>query len=240
MPFKLKFKIDKTKDVSSFFAFLEEAQYDAGRNFEWAVLKHHPYFIRFKMEGGFSVTKKVVQRYVDDYYLKNESRIKKNFIAFKASWAAKEKLFFELVRELFPKTNWPKGKYIAYSTMWSMYPRFVEDKTFQIPAITRNKKSIPLIIAHELLHFIFFSYFFSKYKKYKSHKYDFFVWHVSEIFNSIILRRVEWKELLEADNLDYPEHKKIIARLINYRQPVDVLVDRIIKEVEISMQKFKI
>jgi len=231
---KIKFKINTSKDVSTFFNFLEERKYDDGRNFEWAVIKYHPYFNSFKNDSDFLVTKKEVKQYVSRYYLKNKEQIKKNFLIFENNWQIKEKYFFELVKKIFPNTKWPKGKYIAYSTIWGMYPRFLENKTFQIPGIVKNKKAVSLIVAHELLHFIFFTYFLDKYKKYKSHKYDFFVWHVSEIFNSIILHQTEWIKLLESENQDYPEHEKIISKLSKYEITPLSLIDKIIFEVENS------
>lgn len=231
---RVKFKMSPDKDISSFFNFLEERQYDNGRNFEWAVLKYHPYFNRFQNNLEFSVTKKEAQKYVFEFYLKNQKQIEKNFVLFEKKWRAKEKAFFALVEKIFPNTPWPKGKYIAYSTIWSMYPRFLQDKTFQIPGITRNKKAVVLIIAHELLHFIFFDYFMRKYKKYKSHKYDFFVWHVSEIFNSIILRQEEWQNLLESQNQDYPEHEKIISKLMKEKMSAEELIEKIVLDVQNS------
>jgi predicted SprT family Zn-dependent metalloprotease len=228
---KIKFKISSAKDVKTFFDFLNESDYDGGRNFEWAIFKNHPYFERFKSENGFVVSRKIVKDYVDKYYLKNYKLIEKNFLLFADNWYKNEKAFFKLSEEIFPNTTWPKGKYIAYSTIWGMYPRFLEDKTFQIPILAKKKQSINLIIAHELLHFLFFAYFLNKYKKYKSHKYDFFVWHVSEIFNSIILREPKWQKLLKAKNQDYPEHVEIISKLSNHKYSTEDLIEKIIKEV---------
>jgi hypothetical protein len=229
---KIKFKISPAKDIETFFNFLAEIKYDRGRNFEWAVLRNHPYFKQFKSGDDFIVSRKLVREYVGRYYSENSERIEKNLITFENNWRVKEKDFFELAEKLFPKIDWPKGKYVAYSTMWGMYPRFIEDKTFQIPAIIKDKKSVSLIIAHELLHFIFFAYFLNKYKKYRSHKYDFFVWHISEIFNSIILRRPEWQKLLQATNQDYPEHERIIAKLSGREYSPVELIERIILEAE--------
>ena len=224
---KIKFKIDSKKDVSTFFDFLEDAKYDKGRSFEWAILKHYPYFKKFNWE----VDKKIVQDFVFKYYSKNKKAIEQSIMIYENNWRKIEKDFFNLVYTLFPKTKWPKGKYIAYITMWSMYPRFLDDKTFQIPAISKKKKAATFIIAHEMLHFIFYEYFLNKYKKYKSHKYDFFSWHVSEIFNVIIMNRPEWQKILENKDDGYPEHRKIINKLNKKQYGVGELVDNIILEV---------
>ena len=224
---KIKFKIDPKKDISTFFDFLKDAKYDEGRNFEWAILKHHPYFKKFNGE----IDKKIVKDFVFKYYSKNKKAIEKNIITHENNWKKIEKDFFKLAHDLFLDTKWPKGKYIAYTTMWSMYPRFLDDKTFQIPAISKKKKVASFIIAHEMLHFIFYEYFLNKYKKYKSHKYDFFVWHVSEIFNVIIMNRLEWQKILKNKDDGYPEHGKIIEKLSKKECCIDELVDNIVLEV---------
>lgn len=229
---KLKFKLSQSKDLSSFFSFLFERQYDNGRNFNWAVLKYHPFFKDILNKNNFNISRKQVSDYIKDYYQKHSEEIGNNIKSFSQSWKKIESNFLKLTSKLFSEQFWPNGKYIAYLTIWRMYPRFLEDKTFQIPYSSQKKKSINLIIAHELLHFIFYAYFLKKYPKYRSHKYDFLVWHVSEIFNSIILKQTEWKKLLKYKNLDYPEHEKIISKLANKNLSTIDLIDKIMIEVK--------
>ncbi len=224
---KIKFKIDFKKDILIFFNFLRDSKYDEGRNFQWAVLKHYPYFKKFNK----NINKKIVEDFVFKYYSKNKKFIERNLTIYEKNWKKIEKEFFVLIKNIFPKLKWPKGKYIAYSTMWSMYPRFLDDKTFQIPAISKKKKIVNFIIAHEMLHFIFYEYFLNKYKKYKNHKYDFFVWHVSEIFNVIIINRPDWQKILKNKDNGYPEHKKIIKKLSKNYYNLQDLIDNIIEEV---------
>lgn len=232
---KLKFKISQSKDLSSFFSFLFERQYDNGRNFNWAVLRYHPFFKNILKENDSKISKKQVSEYIKDYYIQHGEEIKNNIKNFSQSWEEIEDDFLELITKLFPGQSWPSGKYIAYLTIWRMYPRFLDDKTFQIPYSSKKKKIINLVIAHELLHFMFYAYFLKKYPKYRSHKYDFFVWHVSEIFNSIILKRLEWKKLLKHNNLDYPEHREIIIKLDNKNLSSLDLINKIMIEVKGSL-----
>lgn len=224
---KIKFKINPKKDVSTFFDFLRDSKYDEGRNFELAVLKYYPYFKKFDKK----IDKGIVEDFVFKYYLKNKKTIEKNLAIYEKNWKKIEKDFFKLVYVLFLEVKWPKGKYISYSTMWSMYPRFLDDKTFQIPAISKKKKVVNFIIAHEMLHFVFYEYFLNKYKKYKSHKYDFFVWHVSEIFNVLIMNKPDWQKILKNKDDGYPEHRKIIKKLSKKPCSLDDLINNIIKEV---------
>lgn len=229
---KVKFKLSKEKEKISFFIFLADRHYDNGRNFNWFISKHHSLLKRFLLKNDYNISKKELSNYIDDYYSQNENEIRSNLLIFSKSWKEVEASFLDLTASLFPGKLWPNGKYIAYLTIWQMYPRFLKDKTFQIPYRSSKKKSINLIIAHELLHFIFYDYFFKQYPKYKSHKYDIFVWHVSEIFNSIILKRPEWKKLLKSNSLDYPEHKNIITSLETLTLNTPGLIAKIIDEVK--------
>lgn len=144
--------------------------------------------------------------------------------------------YFLMVDELFGGRHWPRGKYIAYGTIWGMYPRNLKDKTFQIPYWHRTPKYIPVVIAHELLHFMFYDYFYSHYPKYRRPKQNFFVWHISEIFNIIVQNSPAWINRFKLKSLGYPEHKKMIRHLARalYRRGkwnLNALLDKIIEEV---------
>ena len=108
----------------------------------------------------------------------------KNMSIYQKDWLMVEKNFHCLVDELFCGHKWPKGKYIAYTTIWGMFPKFLEDKTFQIPFKHKNKRYVIVVIAHELLHFIFYDYFYKKYPKYRLDKYNFL--HTNSKFSEVV------------------------------------------------------
>ena len=118
-----------------------------------------------------------------------------------------------------------------------MYPRFLEDKTFQIPFWHRTPGYVPVVIAHELLHFMFYDYFYARYPKYNRSADNLFAWHVSEIFNTLVQNSPAWLASFKQKSLGYPEHTKIVKQLsrVWYRRSkwdLDGLVDEIIKEVQ--------
>lgn len=221
---KIKFKIDPKKDVSTFFSFLSESRYDSGRNFNLAILKKYNYFKKFIK----NVKKDIVSDFVLNKYIQEERENKKRIILIEKNWKKIEKRFFKLTTKLFPNVSWPKGKYVAYSTIWGMYPRFLSDKTFQIPLDSSEASKVNFIIAHEMLHFLFYKYFLNRYKKYRIHKYDFFVWHVSEIFNVVVMNDVNWQKIIQYKDKGYPEHRKIIKSIKTPIKDVDRLIDEII------------
>ena len=210
---KIKFKSDYKKDIKTFSCFVRDAKYDNGRTLEWAIFRKYHSLKKYKINKTIKIKPKEIELFVKNIYQKNKSLIKNNLSVHKTNWRKKEKTFYALVKKLFQDKFWPKGKYIAYPTIWGMFPRFLNDKTFQIPYKHKNKEYVNVVIAHEILHFIFYNYFFKKYPKYKNDKFSFLVWHISEIFNSIIQNSPQWLKIFKNKLKTYPEHKKIIAKL---------------------------
>jgi len=233
---KLKFQISVKRDIDTFWVFANEADFDDGMGLEWAVFGHHPFFKRYKKGDTLKVEDKIVKNYVEKLYKREKKEIEKNLIVFEKKWQNIENKYYGLVDEFFNSEYWPKGRYICYPTIWGMYPRFLEDKTFQVPFKHRNKRFVNVVIAHEMLHFVFYEYLFKKSSRYRADKHTFFVWHVSEIFNSVVQNSPEWMKLFKCNTMDYPEHEKIIKKLQKkyYKTcdwQVDSFIDNIFQEI---------
>ncbi len=229
---RLKFKIDYKKDVQTFFDFNNSAHYDNGRTLEWAFFKKFPFLKKYKHGNVLKIEKEEIIDFVKSFYNKEKQVMQNNMFVYQANWQKKEKNFYGLVEDLFPNNFWPKGKYIVYPTIWGMFPRFLEDMTFQVPYKYRNKKYVNVIIAHEMLHFIFYNYFYKKYPQYKEDKYNFLIWHISEIFNVIVQDSSNWLKLFEIKTMEYPEHSKIIKELKKiYYQNNNWQIDSLIKDI---------
>jgi hypothetical protein len=239
---RVKFIFSKKKELETFLIFLNESKHrDNKRKMNWAFYNPHPKLKTLEQKNlNFLEKKLIVKKYIDVYYKENLAEIKRGILKTKKDWQSKEKYFFALVDKIFKNHLWPKGKYIAYSTIWGMYPRYLKDKTFQFPYCHKKKNFTLVVIAHEMLHFIFYDYFFTKHPQYKNHKYDFFVWHVSEIFNVVIQNSPKWIKAFQIKSMEYPEHKKIISGLAKkyYKKTdwrTDDLINDIIKAVKNSL-----
>jgi len=228
---KLKFKTSPQKDINTLFAFINDAKHNQGRSLKWAVLDKYPVLRKYGSKKNFEITKKEASKFIRKIYRKDEKIIKHNLDLYKKNWAEKEKQFYQLVEELFGKKPWPKGKYIAYPTIWGMFPRFLEDKTFQLPHKYRNKKYVNVITAHEMLHFMFYSHFLKHRLCYKKSKYDSFVWNISEIFNIIVQNSPKWLKVFKLKSKPYPEHLKIARKLsLRYRKE-NINVEKLVKDI---------
>ena len=226
---KVKFTISQKKELETFMAFLNESEHlNNRREMNWAFYKPHPKLKILKQNNLSFLTKKsIVKKYIDDYYRENLAGFKKDILIAKKDWQNKEKSFFNLTDIVFKNYPWPKGKYIAYPTIWGMYPRYLEDKTFQFPYYHKKKNFIPVVIAHEMLHFIFYDYLYRFFPKYKESKYNFQVWNISEAFNILIQNSEEWVEVFNQRAVPYPEHKNLIQqmqKIFNKKQDVNYLL----------------
>lgn len=232
------FRKSAKKDFEILRAFVKDAKYDNGRNLDWAVFKKYPQLKRhFSRDKYYRIKNEKELR----YFIYKTYRIKRTAMdsvltRHKRYWEKVSPSFFSLVDALFGGRKWPQGKYIAFGTIWGMYPRFLKDKTFQVPFWHRAHRYVLIVIAHELLHFMFYDYFYERYSEYRRPKYNFLVWHISEIFNTVIQNSPVWLNYFKLKSLAYPEHKKItirISRVFYYRSVwnLDALVGEIIKEV---------
>jgi len=234
------FHKDAKKDFKTLRAFTKDAKYNNGRNLNWAVFKKYPHLKTSFDKKSYKIKNERALRYfIYKTYRIKRTAMDRALAQHKKRWGKIAPTFFLLVNELFNGRVWLRSKYIAYGTIWSMYPRFLEDKTFQIPFWHRTPRYVSVIIAHELLHFMFYDYFYARYSKYNHPKHNFFVWHISEIFNTIVQNSPPWVNHFKLKSFGYPEHEKIVKRISRtfYHRNVwnlDVLINEIIKEVKNS------
>lgn len=233
---KLKFVINKKRELKTFSIFLNESKYRYNnREMNWAFYKYHPKLniLRGKKLNPLEKTL-IVKQYLNAYYQKNLVTIKRGTSKAQKDWQKKEDFFFNLVNKIFKNYPWPKGKYIAYSTIWGMYPRFLNEKTFQFPYHHKKKNFVSVVIAHEMIHFIFYDYFYKHFPKFKNPKYNLEIWNISEAFNILIQNSKEWVKVFNQKAIPYPEHQILIRRMKKFfdkKQDINYLLKRIIPTV---------
>ncbi len=229
---KLKFKISKRKELDTYLAFLEDGKYkNNSREMNWAFYQPHPKLKVLKNKNiSLNQRKIIVKKHIDSFYKKNIKKIKKNLDKEKKNWQKIEKQFYELTDEIFSNYKWPSGKYIAYLTIWGMYPRFLDDKTFQFPPKHKKSNYIQVVIAHEMLHFIFYDYVYKKFPRLKNHKHDFDLWNISEAFNVVIQNSPRWVKIFNQKTMSYPEHKNLIKKLEKIWKKSDSDIDKFLKQ----------
>lgn len=235
---QIRFQINEKQEMITARLFIKEAHFSRGKNLEWAFFNRYPELKKLFKDFDL-INPDKFQEFIHLQYLKQKKNMLKALNDQKKIWNRISFHYFKLVKSLFRNHEWPKGEYIAFGTIWGMYPRFLERKVFQIPFQHKKTRYIPVVIAHEMLHFIFYDYFYKKYPKYKDKKYNFFVWHVSEIFNTTIQNSPKWLSVFKEKSPGYPEHQNIIRSIKKWwendpEQDIDQLVEKILKAVKKS------
>jgi hypothetical protein len=238
----VRFHLSAAQDKRTLRAFEKDAIYDQGRNLEWAVFKKYPTLKSEYNELGRLTHEQPMLRFINETYRSQRPQMERTMLEHRKRWERIAPSYFKLIEKLFDHRTWPRGKYIAYGTIWGVYPRFLENKTFQIPFRHKVPQYVPVVIAHELLHFLFYDYFYERFPKLSRQKDASFVWHVSEIFNTLVQNSPEWMSCFKRKSLGYPEHDKIVANMSRklYRQSswnLNDVVDEIIKQTQKKIRK---
>jgi len=229
---KIKFKIEQEKEIEIYFNFLRDAKYhNLDREMRWAFYGPYPELKVLKKNLTKRQKEIILQNYIKKYYKEYIPLIKKGAFIAKKQWKKYERAFFILTDNIFSNYPWPKGKYIAYPTIWGMYPRNIKNKVFWFPIKHKKKNYISVVIAHEMLHFVFYDYLYKHYPKYKNHKYDFKIWNISEAFNIVIQNSPEWVKIFKEKCKFYPGHKRLIKKMQKIwqeKQNIDYLLKRVL------------
>lgn len=212
---KLKFVIGSNKEIEIYFSFLRDTKYrNLNREMKWAFYGPHQQLKILKNKNlSRKKRKEIIKNYVNTFYKKHLSEIELSIVKIKRQWEKFERKFYTSVNKIFKNHPWPKGKYIAYPTIWGMFPRDIKNKVFWFPYKHTKKNYSLVVIAHEMLHFIFYDYLYKYYPKFKSQKYNFKIWNISEAFNIVIQNSPEWEKIFKSKCKSYPEHKKIILKI---------------------------
>ena len=144
----LKFFVSQNKDFKVYQIFSKQAEIfgvkdDSNRFF----YKIHLQLRKINLID-ISVRRKneLIKSYIKETYLKESVKIKKGVENAKRQWKEIEKPFFKEVSEIFNNHPWPKGKYVAYPTIWGIYPRFIKDKTFYSLVLIKIKILLLLLL----------------------------------------------------------------------------------------------
>lgn len=187
---KLKLAIDIKADIENAKFFVKHGEF-----IDWFLPLNFQYITSKKF--SLSERNKIISEYTKHIHKINKKEILEGVAETKKQWSKIEGKFYNFVDEIFHGHNWPKGKYIGHASIYLMFPRNIKEKTFYFP-YSRDKWSPVSIIAHEMLHFIFFDYIKKEYEinennefKGKNPKY---IWQVSETFNIVI---ENWKPYMK-------------------------------------------
>jgi hypothetical protein len=226
----LKLKIKKEMDIANAQDRLwHSARYSPA---SWFFPKDFQYILSKR----FSIKErdKIIIEQALYFYRVNKKEIEKGLAEVSREWKRVEKRYYRIIDQIFHGYRWPKGKYAGYVSIYNMYPRNLKYKYFFFP-YSGGRISPTKVIAHEMLHFIFFDYLKHRYGIDQSTKFagkdPKYVWQVSEVFNDTIENWAPYKKIfnLEKESKPYPGCEKIFVtmkRQWKSSQDLDVLLDK--------------
>ncbi len=203
---KLKFKLDPKLDFEIAWNFYNNPKYGGVDFWEKGALQYHS---ELKVFGKKQRKKFFLSNYVASLYKQHKNKFEYRKKEIEALYKKKEQQFFNETAKIFKNHPWPKGKYVAFLSIFDFCPRFLNDKTFFV-FMYDNDKGILFTIFHEMLHFIFYDYCLVKYpsvfKNLDMESGRF--WEVSELFNAVIQQTPTLKKLHGSVNeIGYPRLK---------------------------------
>lgn len=228
--YKVKFKTDLELDIEMAKQFLRLGT-KAGGNFSGAVIKRHP-----SLHVGS--TDKDVEKVITDYYETNLDSINKVVVNFQEQWDKVQEGYFNVVENIFGPLAFRDNYFEAYVSVIDANPRFIEEESFQV---SMNWKSCVGTVAHEMLHFAFYRYCEWNLSELirGQDKNNGLWWHVSEIFNNVVLEDPRFIKVLGGYYEEgYPDHWKYIEeakRLYKEaNQDINLFIISLFKMVEDS------
>jgi len=202
----LKFKIDKEMDKKLIKEFLNTSI--AGNDFSKSIIRLHPKMSNIKKLDN-KIKEKEISDYVEKYYQINSFKIINKLKEIEITWEKIEKRFFLEIKKLFNLNKILSKNYISYFSIINACPRWISKREFCIAYNLSIKKNIALI-SHELLHFFFYEHINKDFRKKMTNMQK---WHLSEIFNVIILNKNNFKQFFyPLKEEGYPEHEKILKK----------------------------
>jgi len=197
----VKFKLNKNLDKKIILEFLDAKA--GGIDFGSNLIKLHP-SLKVIKNKSIKEKKEFISKFVDSFYKTNNLKPKLKQI--EEAWKKVEDSYFEEIKKLFKI----KGKkYTAYFSIINFCPRWITKKEFTISYYFPIKKNL-VVICHELTHFFFYDYISKHFARKLSANEK---WHLSEIFNVVILNQKQFAKLYTpVKELAYPAHKKYIKQ----------------------------
>lgn len=145
----------------------------------------------------------VIADFTKKYYSEHKVDIEKKLNEINKGWESVAKEYFTSVNQVFGKPKWPQGEYICYLSIFDCNPRFLDSKTFQL--YFRHDEWANYLIAHEMLHFVFFDYLDTHESDFKKTQEENTIWLLSEWFNDLMFNLPTFKQFGGNIESAYPE-----------------------------------
>lgn len=201
---KLKFDFDPRRDFEIAWNFYNKPKHGGVDFWSKGALRHHDDLIDIEKAKN---KEEFLSDYVSSLNTQHHNEFKRRKKEIIALYKNKELKFFYETNKIFKNHPWPKGKYIAYLSVFDFCPRFLDDKTFFV-FMYDGDNGVLFTIFHEMLHFIFYDYCLTKYpqifKGQNTESGPF--WEIAELFNAVLQQTPSFSKLHgQIEEIGYPK-----------------------------------
>ena len=241
----MKNKFPEIKFIVSKKAEKEVGEYYINQAFKnndfWFLdkfIKDYPELIKIKnlnKEEGI----KYLNTKIDEYYDKEESKLKKLKITIENKWNNIKDKFFLEAEKIFDNNKWPKGEYTANISLFGMFRLVPGSKKFSIPSNDYagnppGPEHINHTIIHEMMHIIFEDFYKKHFKEsLETRKYYDFL----EIMNYIVLNLPQIRGLTGWVSYPYPNQEQRCKKLEKVYKESKTMKEFVKKAIEYMKTK---
>jgi len=205
---KLKFQLNISLDIQTGTQFLSRSK--AGIDFGAGIVKHYPE-LTIAQYKDHKEKGEIVREFVEKYYQTNKQELDEALIIMQNNWEEVEDNFYFVVDKIFEGFPWPPGQYVCYLSIFDCNPRFLDTKTFQV--YYKSKIGTNHVVAHEMLHFIFYDYVEQKEKDLAERIGKDRLWVLSEVFDKLAFEHPIFEKFKPKFQGGYPEIKTLQDQL---------------------------
>ncbi len=230
---KIKLRADAARDAQLGVGFLRYTT--RGKSRKEFLRMFFPDEILVVLNGKVParVRNKLIRAYALRIHREKRKEIAQGVRRVRKEWGSVEKKFFRLADRIFDHHPWPKGNYRGFVTVFYAYPRDIQNKIFSFPYAHRLPRFANKVIAHEMLHFMFFDYVRERYglgerARIPGKPRD-YLWQVSEAFNNAIQLWEPYRRVFRFGSRPHPGTERLAARMIpqwTHEQNIEKFLDR--------------
>lgn len=197
---KLKFQLYIELDNEIGFRFIDTNM--GGVDFGAGIIGMYPELSKAKKVVDIE-RRVVIADFTKKYYSEHKTKLENKLKEINDNWSSVSQEYFYAVDQIFKDYPWPQGKYICSLSIFDCNPRDIEAKTFQI--YYQHGQGANHMIAHEMLHFMFFNYLDLHESNFKNSQDEHTIWLLSEWFNDLMLELPSFNKFSQKTKDYYPE-----------------------------------
>jgi len=214
---KLKFQLNIELDNEMGFQFM--GVNTGGVDFGAGIVSMYPELSRAKEIEG-DERRSLIADFVKKNYSNNKEDIENKLREMEKDWNSVASDYFAGVDKVFGNPVWTQGDYICYLSIFDCNPRFLESKSFQV--YYKHRQGTNHVIAHEMLHFVFFDYLHTKESEFNGNVDEHTIWLLSEWFNDLVLELPNFAKFGQHTKDSYPEVDKFSKQFKNKSKIADI------------------